>query len=228
MNVHNKILIVEDDQKIRSGIRDNLEFEGFAVAESWNAYSAANMWRLERPDLVILDLMLPGKNGYALLKDMRTAGFSTPVIILSALGEEWNKIKGFRSGCDDYVVKPFSIIELIVRIKAILRRTLVIEDTHSILECGNVKLDLPNKEVTLDGKPADLKGLEFDLFLHFLRNPDRVIPRKEFLRQVWQSEESLNTRKLDVHIAAIRRIISDSSLSIETIYKGGYRLRGIH
>lgn len=222
-----KILIVEDDAKIRSGIRDNLEFDGFRVIETWNAKTASMKWRADKPDLVILDLMLPGKNGYSLLKEMRTAGYETPVIILSALGEEWNRIKGFRLGCDDYMVKPFSVIELIARINAVLRRTADHEEPVTVVELNGLRIDTFSRSAVNAGHEIVLSTLEFDLLAYFARNQGRVIPRKELLEQVWKSPMDVDTRTVDVHVSTLRRKIGGVPVNIETVYKAGYRLQKV-
>jgi DNA-binding response OmpR family regulator len=218
------ILIVEDDSKLRSGLRDNLEFEGYSVKEAWNAELGAEVWLRDHPALVILDLMLPGKNGFSLLKRMRTAGQETPVIILSARGEEWDKVKGFRLGADDYMVKPFSVLELLVRIRAILRRMPQNFDTSTRLNLGNLELDLGNHELKIAGEIREISAREFELLAYFLRHPGRVIPRAELMEQVWHTSPQLETRSVDVHISQLRGKLKGSGCCLMTVYKAGYRL----
>ena len=218
------ILIVEDDAKIRSGMRDNLEFEGFRVFEAWNARDGAMKWRGENPDLVILDLMLPGKDGYSLLREMRAASYDNPVIILSALGEEWNKIKGFRLGCDDYMVKPFSVIELIARINAVLRRTTDPDEPAADIDLKGLMIDVFNRTAIYCGQVISLSALEFELLAYFARHRGRVIPRKELLEKVWNSSQEMDTRTVDVHVGTLRKKIAAAPVCIETVYKAGYRL----
>jgi DNA-binding response OmpR family regulator len=218
------ILIIEDDPKLRSGLKDNLEFEGYRVLDTWNADLGGDIWQHDQPSLVILDLMLPGRDGFSLLRDMRRRGLETPVIILSARGEEWDKVKGFRLGCDDYVVKPFSILELLSRIKAVLKRSVVSQSPEERLTVADVTLDLISQELSTPSGREILSGRELDLMAYFLRNLQRVIPRKELLEKVWQAPPDLDTRTVDVHVAALRRRLESSQCRIETVYKVGYRL----
>ncbi|NQT34888.1 response regulator transcription factor [bacterium] len=219
------ILIIEDDQELRSGLRDNLEFEGYQVEDAWNFTDAAEKWRTVKPSLVILDLMLPGRSGYQLLKEMRASGLETPVIILSARGELWDKVKGFRLGCDDYVVKPFSIIELLARIKALLRRSIPPEEPTEIISFANLRLDIPNRRLIANEKVHELALKEFQLLYYFLGNPGRVISRKELLTEVWDSSPKIVTRTVDVYVSNLRKKLSGSGCEIQTVYKVGYRFR---
>jgi len=219
------ILIIEDDPKLRSGLKDNLEFEGYRVLDTWNADLGGEIWQRDLPALVILDLMLPGRDGFSLLRDMRRRGLETPVIILSARGEEWDKVKGFRLGCDDYVVKPFSILELLSRIRAVLKRSGTIPVPDDVLTVADASLNLITQELTTPSKHEILSGREFDLMAYFFRNPQRVIPRKELLEMVWHASPEVNTRTIDVHVAALRRRLDDRHCHIETVYKVGYRLK---
>ncbi|MCF7811753.1 response regulator transcription factor [bacterium] len=219
------ILIVEDDQKLRSGLRDNLEFDGYQVIESWNFAEALEKWKEEKPALVILDLMLPGRSGYQLLKEMRACQFKTPVIILSARGELWDKVKGFRLGCDDYVVKPFSIIELLARIQALLKRSSPQSEPPENISFSDVKLNVSNRMCKVKDIECDLPIKEFELLFFLITNPGRVISRKELLQKVWNSSPEIVTRTVDVYISALRQKLHDSECEIETVYKVGYRLR---
>lgn len=222
MNDH--ILIIEDDRKLRSGLMDNLTFEGYQVAGTWNATLGMKLWQELDPGLVILDLMLPGKNGFRLLEEMRAIGCKTPVLILSARGEEWDRVKGFRLGCDDYVVKPFSIMELLGRIKAILRRTSHPVQVEDNIQLPRLTLDLVNQDIVVGGNRISLAGKQFELMAYFMRNPGRVISRGELLEKVWLSCTEVETRTVDVHVANLRNKLLGSSYMIETVYKVGYRL----
>jgi DNA-binding response OmpR family regulator len=225
--MNESILIIEDDSKLRSGLLDNLTFEGYRVTGTWNAMLGSKLWRDLSPSLVILDLMLPGKSGFRLLKEMRAIGLKTPVIIVTARGEEWDKIKGFRLGCDDYVVKPFSIMELIERIRAVLRRATPPEPLEDRIKLPDLELDLSNRSILIDGKDIPLAGRHFELMAYFMRNPDRVISRGELLEKVWLSSPTIETRTVDVHIGALRRSLQGSPYIIETVHRAGYRLKKI-
>lgn len=223
--MYKTILIVEDDPKISSGLRDNLEFEGYQAAEAWNAGLGAEKWAESDPDLVILDLMLPGRDGFSLLRQMRARRYDTPVIILSARGEEWDKLKGFRLGCDDYMVKPFSIMELLARIKVILRRNSdPVERTDKITLEG-MELDLVERKLRIADEEQVLSGLEFELAALFMSELNRVLPRKELIERVWKASPDVSTRSVDVYVGNLRRKLEDSGYLIETVYKVGYRLK---
>ncbi len=222
--MNDNILIIEDDRKLRSGLMDNLTYEGYQVAGTWNATLGVKLWQELSPGLVILDLMLPGKNGFRLLEEMRATGCKTPVLILSARGEEWDRVKGFRLGCDDYVVKPFSIMELLGRIKAILRRTSDQVPVEDNIRLPKLELDLLNQDIIIGDKRVSLAGKQFELMAYFMRNPGRVISRGEILEKVWLSTSDVETRTVDVHVANLRNKLQGSSYVIETVYKVGYRL----
>jgi DNA-binding response OmpR family regulator len=222
--MNEKILVIEDDPKMRSGLMDNLEFEGYRVAGTWNADLGAKLWHEVSPNLVILDLMLPGKNGFRLLREMRGKGVATPVLILSARGEEWDKVKGFRLGADDYMVKPFSIMELLERIRAIFRRSQPHELRAVVIKFSGLEIDLVNRVASVNHEHITLSGRQFELLAYFMRNPGRVISRSELLENVWFSSPEISTRTVDVHIAALRKAIPQDAVQIETVYKAGYRL----
>jgi DNA-binding response OmpR family regulator len=222
--MNESILIIEDDAKLRSGLMDNLTFEGYRVSGTWNATLGAKLWHEINPALVILDLMLPGKNGFRLLREMRTTGFKTPVLILSARGEEWDKVKGFRLGCDDYVVKPFSIMELLERIRALLRRTLPPEPVSDKIQLLGLELDLVNRTLIAGDQSFTLAGLQFELMAYFMHNPERVISRKEILQKVWLASPEMSTRTVDVYVSRLRPKLAASPYQIESAYKAGYVL----
>ena len=222
--MNEKILVIEDDRKLRSGLVDNLSFEGYRVTETWSAELGAKVWCEIEPDLVVLDLMLPGKSGFQLLHEMRANSIKTPVIILSARGEEWDKVRGFRSGCDDYVVKPFSILELIERIRAVLRRYTPEEPISDNIILEGLELNLLNRDLKSSNKTEILPEKLVELLAHFMRNPSRVISRKELLSKVWLLSPDIETRTVDVHIGSLRRKLENSGYEIETVYKAGYRL----
>jgi DNA-binding response OmpR family regulator len=228
--MNESILIIEDDAKLRSGLTDNLIFEGYQVSGTWNAMLGAKLWHEMKPALVILDLILPGKNGFRLLREMRALGMKTPVLILSARGEEWDKVKGFRLGCDDYMVKPFSIMELLERIRALLRRTSPPEPISDKIKLQGLELDLVNRILISGDQHLLLTGLQFELMAYFMRNPGRVISRKELLEKVWLVSPEVSTRTVDVYVSLLRPKLLASPYLIESAYKAGYilvPLRGI-
>jgi len=220
-----RILIIEDDPRIRTGLLDNLQFEGYQAAGAGSAESGAEAWRAFKPDMVILDLMLPGRDGYYLLSQMRAWGDKTPVIILSARGEEWDKLKGFRLGCDDYIVKPFSLLELVARIRALFKRSQPLETNSDITELPGLTLNVVSLEARWGESKVVLSLKLGELLNYFMRNTGRVIPRRELLEQIWLVEQDLSTRTVDAHIAALRRALKGSGYEIETVYKAGYRFQ---
>ena len=219
-----KILIVEDDRKLRTGLRDNLEFEGYRVEDTWNFTDGLAKWEEFDPDLVLLDLMLPGRDGYQLLKTMRLHNNSTPVIILTARGEIWDKVKGFRLGCDDYIVKPFSVIELLERIKVLLRRTQDSKPADDNNIFADLELDNREIRITCGGNIIEMGFMEFELLRYFLQNPGRVLSRKELLGEVWKQSDEVETRTIDMHVSNLRKHLVSSRCEIQTVYKVGYRL----
>jgi DNA-binding response OmpR family regulator len=146
------------------------------------------------------------------------------VLILSARGEEWDKVKGFRLGADDYMVKPFSLMELLERIRAIFRRSRPHEMRSVVIRFSALELDLLNRTVRINKGKVSLPGRQFELLAYFMRNPGRVISRKELLENVWFSSPEISTRTVDVHIAALRKAMPQEQVQIETVYKAGYRL----
>ena len=219
------ILIVEDEPDLRRGLRDNFELEGYQVLEAGVASTAAGYWLADSPDLVILDIKLPGKDGFQLLAEIRAAKRDTPVIILTARGEVWDRVRGFRLGCDDYVVKPFSLMELLERAAAVLRRSQPSQpEAPTTLTIGDTSLDLVLSQLVTPTGKTILSGVELNLAAYFIARPGRTISRRELLREVWGSTGETETRTVDVHIAALRKHLAGSRLGIEAVYKVGYRL----
>ena len=224
------ILIIEDSPDLAFGLRNNLEFEGHVVdviADGSHGLTAA---RTTRPDLIILDLMIPGIDGYRVLKTLREDGFMTPVLILSARGEEADKVRGFRMGADDYVTKPFSLLELIARVEALLRRSgpvdKVEEPVQEILRFGDLTIDPGAQMVFRNEEPISLRPREFDLLMALVHRRGRVVSRLELLREVWGHRAAISTRTVDAHIAELRRKIEPDPAAptfIATVMKSGYR-----
>jgi DNA-binding response OmpR family regulator len=223
------ILIIEDSPDLAFGLRNNLEFEGHdveVIADGSHGLTAA---RTTRPDLIILDLMIPGIDGYRVLKTLREDGFMTPVLILSARGEEADKVRGFRMGADDYVTKPFGLLELIARVDALLRRSGPAEkadERHEILRFGNLTIDPGAQMVFRNDEPISLRPREFDLLMALVHRRGKVVSRLELLREVWGHRAAISTRTVDAHIAELRRKIEPDPAApsfIATVMKSGYR-----
>jgi len=227
-----KLLIVEDEQAIRQMLRFALEIEGFEVVE---AVTAEQAWRLltqateasSMPDLILLDWMLPGASGLdfssRLKRHQQTA--SIPVIMLTARGEEDDRVRGLESGADDYVVKPFSPKELIARIHAVLRRRGG-ESIGEELKVGRIKMNTSNHKVMVESDEINLGPTEYKLLKFFLENKNRVYSRAQLLDSVWGQQMVLEERTVDVHIRRLRKALSIAAADnqIQTVRGSGYRL----
>jgi DNA-binding response OmpR family regulator len=222
-----RILVVEDNADLAGGIEYNLSLEGHDVrvaANGLDAIAAAAEWS---PELIILDLMLPGVDGYQVLKTIRRDGNRVPVIILSAKGEEEDKIRGFRLDADQYVTKPFSILELLERVAALIRRNAPAHGNGAaeVLRFGEVQIDLSTHVVQRNGAPVPLTPKAFELLLALVRRQGKVASRAELLREVWGYGPFIMTRTVDSHVAELRRKLDDPEEPryILTVWKVGYR-----
>jgi len=224
-----KILIIEDDKDIVELVRHYLEKENFVLKDSSDGFSGLKKAKAENFDLVILDIMLPEMDGLEVCKELRAdpKTSSTPVIMLTAKGEETDKIVGLEIGADDYLTKPFSPRELVARIKALLRRVEKKTEKEKIYRYGNLVLDLFKHEVTLDRKVFQLTSKEFALLECLLRNKGRVLSRDYLMDQVWGYDYYGGMRTVDVHIRRLREKIPLLSQNIQTVKNLGYRLKEI-
>lgn len=205
------ILVVEDEASLRDPLVYILQREGFDVVEAADGTAALSAWREHNPDLILLDLMLPGMSGIDVCREIRTQS-NVPIIMVTAKDSEVDKVVGLEIGADDYVVKPYSTRELLARIKAVLRRGATPEstDNHSVLDAGPVRLDTERHTVTVDGKPVSLPLKEFELLEFLMDNVNRVLTRGQIIDRVWGSNYYGDTKTLDVHVKRIRsRIESD-------------------
>lgn len=227
-----RILIVEDNPDLAYGLRTGLEIEGYEVQLAENGETGLERARAWRPDLVMLDLMLPGMDGYRVLKTLRESGSEVPVLILTARGEEADKVLGFRLGADDYVTKPCGVLELLARVGALLRRSRMSEHKGTVTgdtmeRFGAVEINPASRTVTKEGTPVALSPKEFDLLLALVRRRGAVASRVELLREVWGHRVEVMTRTVDIHIAELRRKLEDDPSQprhILTVWKAGYRL----
>jgi len=226
-----RILIVEDNPDLAYGLRTGLEIEGYDVQVAEDGETGLERARAWSPDLLMLDLMLPGMDGYRVLKTLREGGSDIPVLILTARGEEADKVLGFRLGADDYVTKPCGVLELLARVGALLRRSRLAEqkgtnaDGHE--HFGTVEINPASRTVTKEGIPVALSPKEFDLLLALVRRRGAVASRVELLREVWGHRVEVMTRTVDIHIAELRRKLEDDPSQprhILTVWKAGYRL----
>jgi DNA-binding response OmpR family regulator len=225
-----RILVVEDNAALAEGIEYNLKLEGYDVriAESGtDAITTAESWD---PELVILDLMLPGVDGYQVLKSIRGRGSYVPVIILSARGEESDKVRGFRLNADQYVTKPFGVVELLERVAALLRRSAATtngkQQDKSELKFGDIVVDLASRSVFRNGESCTLTPKAYDLLLALLRREGAVATRKDLLTEVWGYGAFVMSRTVDSHVAELRRKLEAHPAEprhIVTVWKIGYR-----
>ena len=201
-----KILVVDDEKLLVKGIKFNLENEGYTVDACYDGESAVSMARSENYDLIILDLMMPKKDGLQACQEIR--GFSTvPIIMLTARSEDADKLMGFESGADDYVTKPFNILELKARVRALLRRASIAapaEKGSAALRCGHISLDEQSRSAYKSGESVELTMKEFDLMLFLMKNPGKVYSRENLLDLVWGYDYLGDTRTVDVHVRRLR------------------------
>ena len=200
-----RILVVEDDYGIAFGLRVDLKTEGYDVEMEANGERALERLRNEPFDLVLLDVMLPGKDGFEICRELRRSGFKTPIILLTAKAEEAEKVMGLELGADDYVTKPFSPRELRARVKAALRRTQ--EDSSPAYRFGDLEVDFTRCELRRGGKPVELTALEFKLLAAFVRNRGRVLSREQLLDLVWGHDTFVTGRVVDNHVVTLRKKI---------------------
>jgi two-component system, OmpR family, alkaline phosphatase synthesis response regulator PhoP len=219
-----RVLIVEDNRNLAHGLRTNLEYEGHAAEVAEDGGAGLALARGRSHDLILLDLMLPGLDGFRLLQTLRAEGIETPVLVLTARGDEADKVRGLRNGADDYVTKPFALGELLARVGALLRRT---KPPSTPLVFGEVIVDPATHAVTRSGQAVTLRPKEYDLLHALLRRGGRVATRTELLREVWGYQESVVSRTLDTHVGELRRKLEQDPARprhILTVRKTGYRL----
>jgi DNA-binding response OmpR family regulator len=225
-----RVLIVEDEPSLSMAIRDELEFEGFEASVLEDGVAALDRILEEPLDLVVLDLMLPGKSGFDICREVRQQGRRTPIIMLTARAQEADKVRGLELGADDYVVKPFSLAELTARIRAVLRRSEPQDQPAAqehALRVGALRLDVRKQEAFVGDRRVELTHKEFQLLEFLLRHPGEVISRDEFLDRVWGGDVYVTPRSVDTHMAALRRKIerdADQPRYILSVRGAGYKL----
>jgi DNA-binding response OmpR family regulator len=227
-----RVLVVEDNADLAFGLRNNLEIEGYEVLVAPDGPAGLAAARTTAPDLVVLDLMLPGMDGYRVLRALRDERRTMPVLILTARGEESDKVRGFRLGADDYVTKPFGVLELLARVEALLRRAggapAAGDGATEEQTFGAIAVDTATRTVTRRGDPVCLAPLEFDLLVALLRRNGSVATRLELLKEVWGYRAAVVSRTVDTHIAELRRKLEEDPAEprhILTVRKAGYRLQ---
>ena len=224
-----RILLVEDNADLAEGVEYNLKLEGYDVRIAENGRIAVETARAWNPDLVLLDLMVPEMDGYQVLRHIRQHDERVPVIILSARGEEADKVRGFKLDADQYVTKPFSIVELLERIAALLRRNARPEKEAppACVEFGDIEIDFGSRTVKRSGEPCALTPKAYELLLALLKRDGAVAGRNELLKEVWGYGAFIMSRTVDTHIAELRRKLEANPAEprhIVTVWKVGYRL----
>jgi two-component system alkaline phosphatase synthesis response regulator PhoP len=223
-----RVLLVEDNRDLAYGLRNNLEIEGYEVDVAADGTTGLEHATARHPDLVVLDLMLPGMDGFRVLRALRAAELAMPVLVLTARGEESDKVRCLKLGADDYLTKPFGVLELLARVEALLRRangkTVVAAARERF---GDIELDRATHSVLLEGIAVELAPKEYDLLLALADRNGAVVTRLDLMRQVWGYSDAVITRTIDTHIAELRRKLERDPAHprhILTVRKVGYRL----
>lgn len=223
-----RVLIVEDNADLAYGLRNNLEIEGYEVEVASDGAQGLERARAARPELVILDLMLPELDGFRVLRALRAEGLAMPVLILTARGEESDKVRGLKLGADDYVTKPFGLLELLARVEVLLRRNAAPPPERAIDQFGEVAIDRATRSVTRGGAAVELAPKEYELLLALFDRGGAVVSRLDLMRRVWGYSDAVVTRTIDTHVAELRRKLESDPARprhILTVRKVGYRLR---
>src|SRR5271169_556672 len=224
-----KILIVEDEPNMVSGLRDNFEYEGFQVITALDGEEGLERALKDSPDLVVLDVMMPRMSGLDVCKQLKAKRPSIPIIMLTARGQEVDKVVGLELGADDYVTKPFSIRELLARVKAILRRTAAIPKNQDQHAFGDVEVDLHRRRVLRSGKALDISSTEFELLKYFICHSGEALTRDRLLEEVWGYENYPSTRTVDTHLVRLRQKLEPDPEQPQyflTVHGTGYRFVG--
>jgi two-component system response regulator MtrA len=222
----NLILIVEDDEALRKGLARDLAHEGYEVHTHARGDSAVSLVQDLQPDLVLLDVMLPGLDGFEVCRDLRRNGINVPVIMLTAKATEVDLVSGLEIGADDYVTKPFSLRELEARIRVQLRRPHQIGPMPEHYRFGSVEIDFAGHTVSRGGTPIALTPKEFDVLAFLVRHPDALLSRERMLREIFGYREPVNSRTLDTHILRLRQKLEDDPARprhLVSVYRGGYK-----
>jgi two-component system OmpR family response regulator len=218
-----KILVIEDDKKVSSYIEKGLKEAGYNVDCAYDGKECLFLATTEEYNVIIMDRMLPSLDGLTILKTIRASDSKTPVLILSALGDVDDKVKGFKAGSDDYLVKPFAFVELLARIEALGRRTITNNDEPTKLTASGIELDLLSRKVVANNNDVDVQGREFNLLEYLMRNKGSVVTRTMLLEGVWDYHFDPQTNVIDVHISRLRKKIGDEGGKIiRTVRGAGY------
>lgn len=226
-----RILVVEDDPIIRQTVEYALRRAGFDTASSGDGLEALDLARALKPDLVLLDLMLPGIDGYRFAEELRTTDTETAIIMVTALDQERDKVRGLDAGADDYITKPFSMEELLARVRANLRRVRerAVLEQDAVIEIGDLVIEPSELRLTVAGQPAKLRLKEFQLLLALATHPGALRTRQHLAREVWGYDFLPSSRTIDVHIRRLRQAIEDPSqfVYVHTVHGMGYRFEPV-
>ena len=219
------ILIIEDNREYATTLGANFQHEGYDVVLAHTGADGLERAKSSAPALIVLDLMLPSMNGFSVLQRLRDAGSSTPVLIMTALGTEDEKLRGFALGADDYVVKPCGLLEILARVRALLRRGAPAATSRRVVALGDLAVDFDAREVRRGAEVLPLRPKEFDLLAALLRHRGKVVSRDELLREVWGYATGAESRTVETHLAALRqRLGDDAATLILTVRGAGYRI----
>jgi len=227
MKTDARILIIEDELPMRTALADCLQAEGYRVLTAADGQAGLERALREKPDLILLDIMMPRLDGYALCSELRRLSLPVPVLMLTAKGQIEDRVRGLDAGADDYLVKPFSTEELLARVRAVLRRSRKEAAVPGVLRLGQVEIDLPRQKATRGKKPLYLTAREFAMLRLMLETPGQPVTRERFLDVVWGYTAFPTTRTVDTHIAALRAKIEENPEEprwIQTVHGTGYRL----
>jgi DNA-binding response OmpR family regulator len=226
-----KILIIEDDISILRGLKDNLEYEGYTVITETNGEKGLQLALKKKTDLILLDIMLPGMNGYEICRKLKKEQPGLPIIMITARGSEIDKVSGLDTGADDYVTKPFSIPELMARVRAILRRTPQMKDNQEQYSFGKIMLDFKNLKAYRDKQEIKLSSKEFAIMEYFIRHKGEAVHRHDLLSEVWGYEAMPTTRTVDNFILDLRKKLEENPSKpryIESVRDIGYRFNSLN
>ena len=224
-----KVLIVEDDESMGTALRDGFQYEGYDVTLAKDGATGLKLATENTPDLIILDVMLPKMNGLDVCREIRKAGNTVPVIMLTARGQEIDKVLGLKLGADDYITKPFGFLELMARVEAVLRRASGRTATIEAYRFGQVTVDFKKGEVRKNGKLLEISPRELRLLQFFIEHRGEVVAREQLLDTVWDYDAAPLTRTVDMHVAKLRKKIEDSPTVprfIVTVHGMGYKFTG--
>ena len=217
------IMIIDDESQMRDLVRKFLEAEHYNVVEATDGVHALSLIKMTSPNLFIVDVMMPFMDGFQFAQEVKR-NYTTPIIFLSAKGDEWDKVNGLKLGGDDYIVKPFLSAELLARVESVLRRTYQHTQPVNLLKVGPLIIDTEAHAVKVDGKPLSLTLKEFGLLQLFLKNQDRVFSREQLLKVVWGEDHKSTDRTIDTHIKTLRLKLGDYGKLIETVWGVGYKV----